>query len=594
VIEQRRRLNGSQRHDVKPIGHWQIIKFGDDVPAFCCNPLPIGSHTESESGTVSVMPMGMTRLAYPPLVLGLLGLHACGGQASPGKQTSTESGTGGAVASQTGVGGQVLSGTGGAAGVGGLVLSSAGGAAVAGGAGTAGTSAVCPVEQKVGAPSLSTDCTIAARLVDRAFTCESTDCAITKALDLTCTSLPEAPWLSATADGAALLLTTSATSAAESGKAVPRLMTVEASGSRLQTVQALQSPLYSTQRFALSTSPTGANWLFTGDTRGIIAVHGTDAGWTSAPVVPALKSNNEAILTDVSVVDDRLGYLTYYSADDWKPHLVASDGSCWTDQVIGEPQVVGMVIETDAKKQPWVAWISAESSDERPLYLRSPSGDTQNLLANVTAMAPLSNAPLRLLPGGLDGTSTSPTVAARFTDGIRLFSKSPTADSAWLGKLLGESAGYGATGDCLTSQPSYESGNHCLGATSCTEQVSGVGAGFDLVRAQSGATFAAWVRYSSEGSYALKEICKGYELPQCYCGRTETSGTGTADLTVARLTESEPIFTHFRFVMSGAVSNLSSGVAMAARGDTLIVVAYLSGETVPTLTYLEIDSKRLP
>ena len=72
------------------------------------------------------------------------------------------------------------------------------------------------------------------------------------------------------------------------------------------------------------------------------------------------------------------------------------------------------------------------------------------------------------------------------------------------------------------------------------------------------------------------------------------SGTGTADLVVAHLTGSEPILTDFRFVMGGAVRYLTNDLAMVARGDTLVVAADLSGETVPTLTYLEIDSNLLP
>jgi len=35
----------------------------------------------------------------------------------------------------------------------------------------------------------------------------------------------------------------------------------------------------------------------------------------------------------------------------------------------------------------------------------------------------------------------------------------------------------------------------------CTQQVSGVGDGFDVVRTQSGAVFAAWVSYSSQGTW---------------------------------------------------------------------------------------------
>ena len=46
--------------------------------------------------------------------------------------------------------------------------------------------------------------------------------------------------------------------------------------------------------------------------------------------------------------------------------------------------------------------------------------------------------------------------------------------------------------------------------------------------------------------------------------------------------------------MGGAVRYLINDVAMVARGDTLVLAAYLSGDAVPTLTYLEIDSTQLP
>jgi hypothetical protein len=490
------------------------------------------------------------------------------------------------VANYTSAGGQVLSGTGGAAGTGGEVLSGTGGA------GTAGTSAVCAVEQKVGGPTLSTDCQIAVRSIDLALTCGSTDCAITKALDLTCASVPAAPWLAATADGAVLMVRTSSS---DNSEALARLMTVEAASSRVQDVPALADPntglpYFSILNSAFSTNSSGAKWLFAGRTPGITALRGTDAGWTRSTVVSSSDFNQEAYLTDVSMVDDRQGYLTYYAGDIWTPHLVTWDGSCWTDQLIGEPQVETMVVATDAEKQPWVAWISTEhTSGVESLYLRSPSGDTQNLLASVTADAP--GAP-RLLPGGLDGTAAVPVVAARFSDGIRALSN--TTDSGWQSLVLPESATAAAgTGDCPYVQPSHEYGIHCAGMTTCTDQTSGVGSGFGLARTQSGATFAAWVAYSSQVNYALTEACDGGEMPQCHCDFTEASGTGTADLVVARLTEPEPTLTHFRFVMGGAVEYLTNDVAMVARGDTLVVAAYLSGDTIPTLTYLEIDSDHL-
>jgi hypothetical protein len=79
-----------------------------------------------------------------------------------------------------------------------------------------------------------------------------------------------------------------------------------------------------------------------------------------------------------------------------------------------------------------------------------------------------------------------------------------------------------------------------------------------------------------------------------YCRRTETAGSGTADLVVARLTEAEPVLTRFRFDASSAVRAADYPVNMAARGETLLVAATLSSDAARRLTYLEIDSRLLP
>jgi hypothetical protein len=529
--------------------------------------------------------MGTTQLASGPLFLSLFSLfslHACGGEVSPDRQSSTAGGTGGSVANHTGAGGLVLAVAGGAAGVG-----------VTGTAGTSGP--VCPVEGHVGAPTLSTDCQIVVRRVDPALTCESTDCAITKALDLTCAYHPGKPWISATADGAVVLVRTDDSDKYE---ALARLMTVEAADSRVEDVPALATPnnvdrYFSILDSAMATNSSGAKWLFAGEAPGITAVRGTDAGWTRATVLPSPDPDYGVVLTDASMVDDRLGYLTYSTWLTSAPHLVTWDGSCWTDQPIGETHAWSMVVETDAEKRPWVAWVS----DPNSLYLRNPSGDTQNLLAKGTtdtlSIGFMYSSPLRLLPGGLDGTAAIPAVAAMFNDGIRVLSNSPTTDSGWLSLVLPESGAFSGADDCPSEQPSYDNGNHCVGMATCTQQSSRVGSGFDLARTPSGAVFAAWVMYSSQGTYALQETFTSGEMPQRYCGRTETSGSGTADLVVARLTESEPILSHFRFDLGGAALSGSRDVVMVARGDTLVVAAFLSGDLIPTLTYLEIDSRLL-
>jgi hypothetical protein len=85
--------------------------------------------------------------------------------------------------------------------------------------------------------------------------------------------------------------------------------------------------------------------------------------------------------------------------------------------------------------------------------------------------------------------------------------------------------------------------------------------------------FAAWVTYTLLDIYALDETSTGGEMPQYYCAQTETSGSRMADLVVARLTGSEPVLTHFHFVMRGAVKY---GKAARARRAASQVATWLS------------------
>lgn len=187
-------------------------------------------------------------------------------------------------------------------------------------------------------------------------------------------------------------------------------------------------------------------------------------------------------------------------------------------------------------------------------------------------------------------------VVARGSDGMHLFSRNGTTDSSWRSVLLPNPAGSWTTGaGCPSGNPTYDCNDDpCLGSSVCDAQLTAAGSGFDLVRTQSGRTFAAWVVYSSQGTYELQKVWPGADMQNCSCSWTETSGTGTAELVLMHLTESEPILSHFRFDMGGAAVNASRDVVLAARGETLLVAVQLGGSRVPTLTYLEIDSSNLP
>ncbi len=330
--------------------------------------------------------------------IGVLGTLGCHDSSTLGERLSPTGGTGGAVSSQAGEHAE-----GGASGAGGTVAS---------------PDPQCPSETPISAPSLSKDCAISPRNIDPLFTCGQANCAVRLALDLTCKTLPGSPRLSATTSKTSLF---TVTQDSDNYAATAHLMTVTATGSQIEDLSALNSGTlswYSLAKSAMSSSSSGKRWVFTGGPRSLTADYETDNGWVRSgiPIV-----QNSGPYLDARMVDDNTGYLTYaVDVESYAPHLVTWDGSCWTDRTIanrGRPSFT--VLAVDEKKQPWVAWFDGDDS----LYLRSPDGDTEDLLSNLTADTPALTvaAPLRLLPGGLDGTTSFPLVAAGTSAGYRLF-----------------------------------------------------------------------------------------------------------------------------------------------------------------------------
>jgi hypothetical protein len=534
--------------------------------------------------------MRTTLFAFPFFYLawfGLFGSVACGGKTSSDTHSSNHSTGGNSPKGRAGAGGQHRS--------------SAASTALSGGSSTGTTDMpqppVCPVEQNALMQIESKDCHIESRVIDPTTTCGGSNCAIKKALDLTCTVNPEIPALAPTRDGALMYV---ATKYSDRNEMFPKLVTISEMENPIEDVRSLSlnnslEPSNNLGDSRITVNAKGETWLFAGGTNGVIAAYESAQGWTHSMVVPPLDHDRESILTDATVVDNALGYLTYVPGGEWTPHLVTWDGSCWTDLLIGESNVNSVTVKTDAQKLPWVAWLSTASDLKISLFLRHPNGTIQNLFTNAAEESHVVNDRLRLLPGGINGTAVLPTIAGMFQNGITLFSAENAPKSGWSKQTLSDTATLpGIAGDCPNIPASYEDIDHCGGMTTCTLQYRGVGHSFDLVRTQSGAVFVVWVMYTSEGIYSLKEDSEYGEMPRSFCQLTETSGDGTAELIVARITESEPRISRFRFVLGGAVKNPSSEISLAARGDTLLVAAHLNGDNVPTITYLEIDSSQLP
>ncbi len=447
----------------------------------------------------------------------------------------------------------------------------------------------CATETEMAAP---TGCVVSVRTVDPVFTCGSSECAVKRAFELECGSLPRSPSLSATNDGAMVL----AIAEHDPGVAVAQFMTIDDTGAHVEDVPELGEPSNALPEWrsldgARVAGSRGVQWLFAGRAAPLTVLRGTAAKWTRSSILLLPADSAEALLTDVVMVDDELGFVSY--AGD-APHLITWDGSCWLDQAVSEVSSVGaMALAVDEQRRAWMAWSGAPAHALVPmsLYVRSPDGEIEELLAGLQP-----GTRLRLLSGGLDGIDEFPLVAARVDDGIALFSRSSTGDPELRSTLLAEPADTSELGvHCPVGNIEFASDRDpCLDMTSCDAQWSEVSSAFDLVRTSSAGVFAAWVVYSSEGSYVLQTDCVGGELPNCTCVSPSATGTGTAELVLMRLRATEPVLSRFRFDMSGPLYNVERELVMEARGDTLLVVAELGGMNSTTLTYLEIDASSLP
>lgn len=106
--------------------------------------------------------------------------------------------------------------------------------------------------------------------------------------------------------------------------------------------------------------------------------------------------------------------------------------------------------------------------------------------------------------------------------------------------------------------------------------------------------YTAWLDYDWDVDYSLTMKSDKNSPAHSGCYQTETSGTGTTDLVIARLTDREPVVTRYRLYSGYVPERVNGAVVMTSRGDLLVVSVAFTVGMVPTLKYLEIDSTRLP
>jgi hypothetical protein len=481
------------------------------------------------------------------------------------------------------------SGTGAADGPGG-----ASGTGAADGPGGASGTETCPSETAVAPPSPSQSCVASLRELGEVLTCEPAGCdALERVVDLECDALPLAPSIAA---GGATTTVFAYTQGEDD--AVAHLLTVEGDSLRVDDTPELADPratlpAYSIMNGRVSADASGARWLFAGEAAELTALRETAAGWARSSVVPPQDpfASQGAHLTDVAMVAPELGFLTYREVGSQSPHLVTWDGSCWSDELLAVAGSSAVRLDLDAAQRPWLSWLTQDAA-AWGIAVLSPDGVRRTLQHEQLSYTEA----WRLLPGGFSGTEELPVALVRLEDGLHVLSAAE--DEGTQDRTVPDSGPGVISGDCPGTNRAFqfEDPDPCAGQTECEERLLGASSLFAVTRTASGTAFAVWVAYDSEGTFTLENACDGAgEMgPECWCQRTETTGSGTADLVIARLLDRGPTSAHVRFAIEGAGTSSARPVVAAAQGETLRIAAYLGGSADRRLSYLELDTRQLP
>jgi hypothetical protein len=284
-------------------------------------------------------------------------------------------------------------------------------------------------------------------------------------------------------------------------------------------------------------------------------------------------------------------------------HQATWDGLCWTDQKL---PLVSPRVALDVNGRPWNCNVAFENSGAEvthqytyTLSVHSLDGAGPDAQFSVAVDTSESFRFGDIVPGGSDGTILS--VLYGLPSGTFMLSYNPSTSSHWTRQSISDSPLAEAISDCPASS--------CGGRTHCSSDVNGAGYSVAAVRTSSGNIYAAWLEYKSHTESDLEESTERVYthsgvsyIPSCRT--TATSGTGTVDLVIARLTEpsdsdasngdTADSRARFRIYEGEAWGYVNRDtVLMSARGNTL-AVALTQGLVGRVSTYLEIDSTKLP
>ena len=539
----------------------------------------------------------MTRLATAA-ALALLFLPSCSGQSTPRAGGTGGSGSGGNNADAPAIDrpSDTTGGSGGAPDVGRDVV-----VEVAADAPTASDAALCPSESDNGATSPSGPaCAATPMTVNAASLCAgAATCPVGAVHALTCTGGGYGPWVVPTGPGGSVMFVTN------TGRFVTRLFTMVPGA----TAEVNDVPGLTSATNALAADGDGNPTIFGGEMPGAWRVRKTPQGWGREHAVEV--GSGLAMVTDGVAVDANQAFIAYYNLDDGAPRLAIRDGACWRSTLLSGAHTAFMSLDLDSMNRPWTAWFTSVANGGVAVDLAGPDGPHRVWTSPSAAAGGLMlrDRPV-VLARGLTGVAAYPALAIQRPDAVHVLvpEGAPGAAPTWTDRVVPSSALVAPVSDCPVQAAPFLNG--CGGRTSCQSSIKGVIGGFGAARTTAGRTYAAWLASDGASTYSLSPpitsgpLCAGIDQisdggshpmvpPTCMCAATVTASHGTATIVLSRIDTAVPTEAlHVNFDTGGELR--AGTLALAARGNTLLIVASVGRGTNTELRYLEVDTTSLP
>lgn len=366
------------------------------------------------------------------------------------------------------------------------------------------------------------------------------------------------------------------------------------------TTNVVELPIHA---HALAVDQSGAPAFLTSATSGIAPgitrLSATEAGYREQRIVTL--ADGLAMDMDARIAKDGQTYATYVSFTDNSPHLVSEQEGCFVDEALSDKEVDSVGLTLDDHGKPWVAWWRLTEAKLPELSLYTPAGASATVWTGSQTELWMPYSP-KLLSGGITGKDEYPIVIGQTTDAVHvIMPKGTTGD--YSSYSLANTEQYGAESLCDTGVTSDV--DVCSGRTTCDEHREGTLNGFGVARTASGRAYVAWLTFVSDTTYNLTPMfCHDSLTPeptaepivlQCECYQEVSTMSATASLMVAELGDSAEQSVHaFTFNLGTYdVKRPVMDIALAARGESLLVMANVKEDNRNRLVYFEIDTAEL-